>query len=174
MPEIFPPFKPSFDVFSPSLIEAIEASKMPGLSDGPKNSSLSERLSTTSFELQFKSQNEYKPPSFELCLSGLWLLAGDLNRSHEISQKHSSAEGSFWHGIMHRREGDFGNAKYWFRRVGNHPVITQLQLMCPPYKDPSIFTDFCCDALSQKNNYEECQRVQWTEWLALMTFCAEL
>ncbi|MFN3193313.1 MAG: hypothetical protein ACE361_22570 [Aureliella sp.] len=61
-----------------------------------------------------------------LAESALWLLVGDLHRSHDISQTDGSAEGSFWHGIMHRREGDFGNSKYWFRRVGKHSVHTEL------------------------------------------------
>ena len=55
-------------------------------------------------------------------LAGLWLLSGDLDRSHHWSQSLETPDGSYWHGIMHRREGDFGNAKYWFRRAGRHPI----------------------------------------------------
>ena len=57
------------------------------------------------------------------CVSGVWLLHDFLDESHTISQDIETPSGSFWHGIMHRREGDFGNAKYWFRRVGEHPVF---------------------------------------------------
>jgi hypothetical protein len=59
-------------------------------------------------------------------LSGLWLWHDFLHESHELSQKIESPIGSFWHAIMHRREGDFSNAKYWFRRVGNHAAMPAL------------------------------------------------
>ena len=49
------------------------------------------------------------------CLAGVWLLHDYLDESHTISQRIDTPSGSFWHGIMHRREGDFSNAKYWFR-----------------------------------------------------------
>ncbi|MEX0641291.1 MAG: hypothetical protein WD468_01245 [Pirellulales bacterium] len=62
----------------------------------------------------------------EACLAGLWLLHDYLRESHAISQGIDTPTGSYWHAIMHRREGDFGNAKYWFRRVGKHPVFEPL------------------------------------------------
>jgi hypothetical protein len=66
------------------------------------------------------------PDMARACLAGLWLRSNFLDESHRISQDLHTAEGSFWHGVMHRREGDFGNAKYWFRRVGRHPVFEPL------------------------------------------------
>lgn len=59
--------------------------------------------------------------------AGLWLWIDELDRSHTASQ---SREGDktcdAWHTIMHRREGDFWNAKYWVRRVGQHPSHDRL------------------------------------------------
>ncbi len=60
------------------------------------------------------------------CLSGLLLAHDLLDASHTISQEIESGEGSYWHGVMHRREGDYSNAKYWFRRVGLHPIHGEL------------------------------------------------
>ncbi len=61
-----------------------------------------------------------------LC-AGLWLYIDDLDRSHTISQAIENPTGSFWHGIMHRREGDFSNSHYWFRRAGRHPAMKLIE-----------------------------------------------
>jgi hypothetical protein len=49
-----------------------------------------------------------------------------LDESHQVSQNLPGPTGSFLHGIMHRREPDYENAKYWFRRVGAHPAFAEL------------------------------------------------
>lgn len=62
----------------------------------------------------------------QACLAGLWLWFDFLDESHTISQAIQSASGSYWHAIMHRREGDFSNSKYWNHRIGTHQVHDRL------------------------------------------------
>ena len=64
-------------------------------------------------------------------LAGLWLYFDWLDESHRISQSLDSATGSFWHAIMHRREGDFSNSKYWYARCAGHPSQATLAAQAP-------------------------------------------
>src|SRR5436190_890296 len=63
----------------------------------------------------------------EAALSGLYLYFSCREESHNLSQEIETPDGSFWHGILHRQEPDAGNAAYWFRRVGAHPVFPALR-----------------------------------------------
>jgi hypothetical protein len=52
-------------------------------------------------------------------LVALWLDAkGDWSRTHEVAQNIDDATGSWVHAYLHRKEGDIGNAGYWYRRAG--------------------------------------------------------
>jgi hypothetical protein len=59
----------------------------------------------------------------ELVRAALYLKHGYLDECHKIAQQIASPTGSYWHGIMHRHEGDLSNSKYWYTRVGRHPVL---------------------------------------------------
>lgn len=60
-------------------------------------------------------------------VAALHLWNDSLDAAHVLVQDLSGSTGSALHGIMHRREGDYDNAKYWFRRAGDHPAWHGLQ-----------------------------------------------
>ena len=46
-------------------------------------------------------------------------LAGDWQAAHTIVQEHEDDAVASWiHAVVHRMEGDLGNARYWYRRCG--------------------------------------------------------
>ncbi|HEX4086068.1 MAG TPA: hypothetical protein VHY22_14230 [Chthoniobacteraceae bacterium] len=61
-----------------------------------------------------------------LIRAGLFYAHDALGESHRIVQEMSSAPASYWHGMMHRREGDFDNARYWFRRTGRLALFPEM------------------------------------------------
>jgi hypothetical protein len=114
------------------------------------------------------------------CLSGLWLYHDFLDESHTISQDLPGWVGSYWHGIMHRREPDAGNAKYWFRRVQLNPVFETLaadaaELGLPDGSgtwDPFAFVDRCERERGTRSVGETlCRRVQLREMQMLFDYC---
>lgn len=62
--------------------------------------------------------------------AGVWQCQGELDLSHRLAQEHEGQGTNqlcdYWHAIMHRREPDYGNSKYWFRQLGRHPVFALL------------------------------------------------
>lgn len=66
------------------------------------------------------SLTQSRPPdTLTKALEALWYDAkGDWNAAHDIAQNILSSEGSWIHAYLHRKEGDEGNAAYWYRRAG--------------------------------------------------------
>lgn len=91
------------------------------------DSELTHRIETISLETLFDGQSIKDSTMGDALQSGLLLWNDALDASHTISQGIESRTGSYWHGIMHRREPDYSNAKYWFRRVGAHPTFPALR-----------------------------------------------
>lgn len=113
-----------------------------------------------------------KHREFAKCVqSGLYLYFSALDESHRISQGIPSASGSYWHGIMHRQEGDWSNAKYWFRRVGTHPVFGELEAQAGSPWDPYAFVDRCSAASARNSDADDLIDLQMQEWLLLMRYC---
>jgi hypothetical protein len=57
-------------------------------------------------------------PDLSAALRALWLDArGDWNGAHEAAQADGGGAGDWVHAYLHRKEGDTGNAAYWYRRA---------------------------------------------------------
>ena len=123
----------------------------------------------------------------EAALAGLWLYFSCFDRAHSIAQEISGPDGSYWHGILHRQEPDAGNAAYWFRRVGDHPVFRPLwesaadvigaaavKFRLKEAWDPFAFIDFCQDARQHPGSEAErvAREIQRAEWQLLFDHCA--
>jgi hypothetical protein len=114
-------------------------------------------------------------------LSGLLLIAGHWDLSHQIAQDVSSREGSYWHAIAHRIEPDSWNSGYWFRRVGEHPIFgalheqaTALGWSPKSHWDPHHFLILCDEARTAPGSakYEYAQQIQRAECELLFSYCA--
>lgn len=73
----------------------------------------------TSDEFRTSLTSKESPAGLSLALAGLWWDAkGNWKRAHESAQQDEGTEGSWVHAYLHRKEGDQGNAAYWYGRAG--------------------------------------------------------
>jgi hypothetical protein len=120
-------------------------------------------------------------------VAALWLYFGAFEEAHALVQDLETAEGSYWHAIVHRTEPDSSNSGYWFRRVGHHGIFPALRdeaarivAAVPgcgfdpgPSWNPDRFTAFCEAARGQPGSGAEtaAQEIQFAEWLLLFAWC---
>jgi hypothetical protein len=52
---------------------------------------------------------------------------GDWDAAHTVAQDIPDPDGAWIHAYLHRKEGDAGNAAYWYRRAGKPVARVSLQ-----------------------------------------------
>jgi hypothetical protein len=67
------------------------------------------------------------PENLNVLLQALWFDAkGDWESAHNIAQDVHTAEGSWVHAYLHRKEGDLANASYWYHRARKPVSVVSL------------------------------------------------
>jgi hypothetical protein len=67
------------------------------------------------------------PPALSQALRALWLDGrGDWDGAHNAAQADEGGAGDWVHAYLHRKEGDNGNAAYWYRRARKPVCRTSL------------------------------------------------
>lgn len=113
----------------------------------------------------------------DAAMAGLWLYFSCFQQAHAVAQDLNTAEGSYWHGILHRQEPDDGNAAYWMRRVGAHPIHEPLRENAAKLGvdwTPLAFIDYCAKARRHPGSETAtlALELQRTEWQLLFSWCA--
>jgi hypothetical protein len=111
--------------------------------------------------------------------AGLYLYLGCWDEAHNVAQDINTAEGSYWHAIVHRQEPDPGNSAYWFRQVGAHPIFPALKTRAAEIGipavatwDPMAFIAYCGAAAPGSPEERKAQELQLAEWQLLFDWCA--
>ena len=178
------------DAYGPLFSRLLQVDRDRDLGAGRPDSAIAEQLSAFDVDAAFDGQRIADRRLARLCLSGLWLLHDFLDESHTISQSVETIDGSYWHGIMHRCEGDFSNAKYWFRNAGRHDAFDAMpesiketnsslkmtdeltKLSAGDDWHPDAFVDLCQQAAGRETSLQRaCQHVAVLEWQMLFDWC---
>ncbi len=175
MPHAFDP-----SAYGPAVTDLLAEDRLAPLGPGTPNRAARAKLAALTAETIFAGRRVADADMARAGLAGLWLYHDFLDESHTISQDLATTTGSYWHGLMHRREPDAGNAAYWFRRVGEHPVFAPLAEEARALGlrlesgrwDPFAFIDLC-EKYRDTGGEDELtlRRVQRREWELLFDWC---
>ena len=182
----------SYARYAPAIDALLADAPLNDLGPGKPIASAAKHLKTLSLDELFAPRVIADHQMAQCCLSGLWLRFDCLDESHSISQAIHKPTGSYWHGILHRREPDYGNAKYWFHRVGEHAIFGALAaaarkiandsvegaadkravfLKTQKTWDPFQFVDFVENVVQSRSPLADvCRQIQLREWESVVRF----
>ncbi|MEM7626877.1 MAG: hypothetical protein AAF333_14885 [Planctomycetota bacterium] len=115
-------------------------------------------------------------------VAGIWLYVDELDKAHAACQDLATPTGAYWHAIVHRREGDFSNAHYWFKRAVHHPAMGLIDLTgggagsgtAVAAYDPDETIDRVARAHERGDaSNPALTSVQHKEWKALFGWCVQ-
>jgi hypothetical protein len=171
--------------YNAAIRELLSENRLAPLGPGTPNASARPQLTALTDESLLAPHTVRDPSMAAACRAGLWLYHDFIDEAHVISQEIDTPTGSYWHGLVHRREPDYSNSAYWFRRVGKHPIFDSLadearqlavassvNVVVPSPWDPFWFIDFCQACASGKEPGEHFARLlQQREWDLLFAYC---
>ena len=174
--------------YGPVFAELLREPRLPPLGPGTPNAPAHALLAEMSLERAFRHTRVADGDMARCCFAGLWLYHDFLDDSHKICQEIETPSGSYWHALMHRREPDFSNSKYWFRRVGTHAVFEPLQIAASELAagidsapgwiaeqsawDPFAFVDWCESCINSDTPLALlCRQMAQRECLLLFDHC---
>ena len=164
--------------------------RLPVLGPGHPNEAMHVMLNQLSPAAAFGDRAIQNRTFATCCLAAAWWYHDFLSDSHVLSQSVNSPSGNYWHALMHRREPDHPNAKYWMERTGEHPIHPDLQLEAYTLADeldalpgcdfllrqvkwdPYAFVDLCESVDGTKSDVEGlCRQIQLREFELLFHHC---
>ncbi len=178
------------NLYGPVFAGLLQEERLNPLDAGTPNTKVRLVLNALTIEKAFAPNQIVDADMARACLAGIWLYHDFLDESHQISQAIQTQTGSYWHGLMHRREQDFSNSKYWFHRVGEHPIFASLQQVAAELAvadtahesiaflrqqqkwDAFAFIDLCEACIKGRFSVEQfCRKIQQAEWRLLFDYC---
>lgn len=170
----------SYGIVLEPLVRHVE---LPPIGPGKPNEARRKALEKLNHQNAFTFVNVDDTAMAKCCVAGVLLLHGFIDNAHEIVQALDSDNAGYWHGLVHRREGDFNNAKYWARIAWNHPIWNELNTkatelyaesqagMAARFLDgqekwePFKFIDLCYKSVGSGSETELlCRKIQQAEW----------
>jgi hypothetical protein len=104
-----------------SPIHYFDNKNPPGLAQSKRSGILSIK---TIHDFLFQRVSTNNPKHTRVATGILLLWHDHWEEAHTIAQSdEGDPDHDFLHGMIHRREEDFANSKYWFRSAGNHPCL---------------------------------------------------